>query len=301
MRAPTAFRHVALFYDDPDAVATQMADTIEHERRTGAAVLLSLPETLAAAVSERIGVDDRVTFLSSSDRYARPVTAMQALWNFTNASLADGATRVHSIGQISFDGSPTDDDWHWYERAANDVFADVPLTATCLFDTTSISPDTIACAHATHAEHIGQVDTSVRCDVERLLPRPVELPRRDADLSLDGVTRSGAARHALEFLGDDLAPDILERARLIVSELVTNAIVHGGGWADIRYWHEPNAVFMEVADDGAGVTDPFAALRPPAFPARGIGLWASQIEATRLHIAERASHGTIATAHITDT
>ncbi len=301
MTALSALRHVALFYDDTDAVATQIAGIIEQDRRTGAAVLLCVPDALAAAISERLGTDDGVTFLPSNERYARPVTAMQALWNFTHASLADGASRIHSIGRISFDGSPSDVDWHWYERATNDVFADVPLTATCLFDTTTISPDTIACAHATHAEHIGQIDTPGHCDVERLLPRPIELPQRDADLTLDGVTRSGTARHALELLDDDLAAGILERARLIVSELVTNAIVHGGGRADIRYWYESNAIFIEVADDGAGISDPVAALRPPSLPVRGVGLWASHVEATRLHVGERHPHGTIATAHVADT
>jgi len=298
MTAPATFRHVALFYDDTDTVAGQLADTIENDRCAGAAVLVCLPDVLAAAVSERIRVDDRVTFLPADNRYARPVTAMHALLNFTSAALADGATRVQSIGEIAFDGSPADDDWHWYERAANDVFAGVPMTATCLYDTNSVPPGTIACAHATHTEHLGQVDTPGRCDVERLVPRPIALPRRRADLTLDGVTRSGTARHALEPF-DHLAPDILDRARLIVSELVTNAVIHGGGKADVRYWHEPNAIFIEVADDGAGIDDPFATLRPPALPVRGFGLWASHIEATRLHVAARRPHGTIVTAHVT--
>jgi anti-sigma regulatory factor (Ser/Thr protein kinase) len=85
-----------------------------------------------------------------------------------------------------------------------------------------------------------------------------------------------------------------------VSELVTNAVIHGGGRADVRYWREPNTIFVEVADEGAGIDDPVAALRPPEFPLRGVGLWASNIEATRLHVAARHPHGTIVTAHFTD-
>ncbi len=143
-----------------------------------------------------------------------------------------------------------------------------------------------------HAEHIGEGHTPGRCDVERLLPSPVGLPQRAADLALDEVTRPAAARHALGRLDDVLAPGILERARLIASELVTNAIIHGGGRADVRYWHERDEVFIEVADDGPGIDDPFAALRPPALPVRGFGLWASHIEATRLHVAARHPHDT---------
>lgn len=297
MSAPTALRHVALFYDDTDAVVAQIADTIEQDLDAGTAVFVCLPDAVAAAVSESIGLDGRVTFLAADDRYARPVVAMQALWKFTNTALADGAPRVHSIGEVGFDGSPTDADWHWYERAINDVFADMALTGTCLFDRNRISPDTIACAHATHTEHIGQLETPRQCDIEELLPRPITLPPRRPDLALDGVTQSGAARHALERLGD-LASVIVDRARLVVSELVTNAIVHGAGRADIRYWQDPNGLFIEVADDGPGINDPLAALRPPDLPVRGAGLWISHIEATRLHVAPRRPRGTIATAHI---
>lgn len=298
MSAPTALRHAALFYDDTATVASQLADTIEQDLDAGTAVFVCLPDAFAAAVSERIGVQDGVTFLPADDRYTRPVVAMQALWNFTNTALADGAPRVHSIGEVGFDGSPTDADWHWYERALNDVFADMALTGTCLFDLNSISPDTIACAHATHTEHIGPVDTPRPCDVEQLLPLPIALPRRRADLTLEAVTQSGAARHALEQLGNDLERGLLDRARLVVSELVTNAVIHGGGRADVRYWQDPNGFFIEVADDGPGIDDPLAALRPPDLPVRGVGLWVSHMEATRLYVAERRPRGTIATAHI---
>ncbi len=301
MSAPAALRHVALFYDDTDTVAAQLADTIEQDLDAGTAVFVCLTDALAAAVSERIRVDEHVTFLPADDRYVRPVVAMQALWNFTNAALAGGAPRVHSIGEVGFDGSPTDDDWHWYERALNDVFADLALTGTCLFDLNSISPDTVACAHTTHTEHIGRVDTPRHYDVERLLPRPITLPPRQADLTLEAVTQSGVARHALERLGDDLEQDILDRARLVVSELATNAMVHGGGRADIRYWQDQKGLFIEVADDGPGIGDPLAALRPPDLPIRGVGLWASHLEATRLHVVERHPRGTVATAHIAAT
>jgi hypothetical protein len=63
---------------------------------------------------------------------------------------------------------------------------------------------------------------------------------------------------------------------------------------------EPKAIFIEVADDGAGIQDPFAALRPPALPVRGVGLWACHVEVTRLYIADRGPNGTIVTGHITD-
>jgi anti-sigma regulatory factor (Ser/Thr protein kinase) len=53
----------------------------------------------------------------------------------------------------------------------------------------------------------------------------------EAEVSAEVVPRPGAAaqaRRALEGLGDLLPPDKLEDVRLLVSELVTNSVVHAG-------------------------------------------------------------------------
>jgi anti-sigma regulatory factor (Ser/Thr protein kinase) len=44
----------------------------------------------------------------------------------------------------------------------------------------------------------------------------------------------GAARHTLDGLGDRLPQDVVERFQIVVSELVTNALLHAPDGADIR-------------------------------------------------------------------
>jgi len=44
----------------------------------------------------------------------------------------------------------------------------------------------------------------------------------------------GKARHALDGLGDGLPQDVAERSQVVVSELVTNAVIHAPRGADIR-------------------------------------------------------------------
>jgi CheY-like chemotaxis protein len=54
-------------------------------------------------------------------------------------------------------------------------------------------------------------------------------------------------------------PQVIEAALLVVSELVTNAITHGGGICELRLRRNPDALRIEVVDAGNGspsITDP---------------------------------------------
>lgn len=294
--------HLAVFYDDPAAIAECIAQTIEHDSRHGTAVLVCLPETLADAVVRHCGPDVDVTFLPADNRYARPIQAMRGLWDFTTKALDSGATRVHSIGQIGFSGAANDVEWHWYERAVNDVFAHLPLTATCLLDLRQLSPSNIERAMATHPVVKGDLppDCAVHheCDLETLVPAPLAVPTRPVDLSVDDLTDPRSARRALRQVLDDGHEHLADRAQVIVSELVTNAILHGDGHATLRCWTDEAGLTVQVSDDGPGIEDPFASLRPPALPVRGAGLWISHLEATQLSVARRDPHGTVVTARI---
>lgn len=294
--------HLAVFYEDAASVAECIAQTIEHDTRDGTAVLVCLPDTLAQHVARCCGSRDNLTFLPADSRYARPIQAMRDLWDFMTRALESGAPRVHSIGQIGFSGSATDVDWHWYERAANDVFADLPLTATCLFDLNQLSPSNIERAMATHPVVEGDVPRHGAvphdCDLESLVPSPLAVPTRPVDLSVDDLTDPASARRALRQVLDGGHQHLADRAQVIVSELVTNAILHGHGHASLRCWTDDAGLTLQVSDDGPGIDDPFASLRPPALPVRGAGLWISHLEATQLSVARRDPHGTVVTARI---
>ncbi len=53
--------------------------------------------------------------------------------------------------------------------------------------------------------------------------------------------------------GATLEPDQLDTARLLVSELVTNAVLHGRGTITLRVWLRADAVRVEVRDQGAEI------------------------------------------------
>src|SRR4051794_27464148 len=61
-----------------------------------------------------------------------------------------------------------------------------------------------------------------------------------------------AARHAIEHRFAELGPDRLADLALVVSELVTNAVVHGRGTITLKLQHDGDAVRGEVIDEGGG-------------------------------------------------
>lgn len=76
--------------------------------------------------------------------------------------------------------------------------------------------------------------------------RRLELPR-DAQAP-------AAARQAVDDLRDDFDADTVEDLRLLVSELVTNSVQHGGG-EQVTILIDPDlggTVRCEVIDDGSG-------------------------------------------------
>jgi anti-sigma regulatory factor (Ser/Thr protein kinase) len=84
-----------------------------------------------------------------------------------------------------------------------------------------------------------------------------------------------AARNALERLRDQISPDMLENARLLVSELTTNSVRHAGlpdGAAiTLRADLSSDRLRIEVTDDGPGF-DPEPG-RPSMYRTDGWGLY----------------------------
>jgi anti-sigma regulatory factor (Ser/Thr protein kinase) len=74
-----------------------------------------------------------------------------------------------------------------------------------------------------------------------------------------GPAAVGAARHAIdELAGHEPLPRV-DDLRLLVSELVTNSVLHGGAGPDDRvrlHVERPDhSIRVEVCDDGAGWTE----------------------------------------------
>ena len=111
-------------------------------------------------------------------------------------------------------------------------------------------------------------------------------------LSVDGGLGAAAEARAelTERLGPKLDPAVVQLARLLLSELVNNCVLHGaaaqpGTWIDITASVFPQTLRIEVSDGGPSFQH--EALMPPADQDSGRGLYLVEQMATRWGISER--------------
>jgi anti-sigma regulatory factor (Ser/Thr protein kinase) len=283
--------HRAVVYDDREVVAGALAQSVRDAVERGEGVLFSLDDRFRDVFADALGpTAEHVTFVPVEARYARPVEAMGSLWRFIRTAIAGGAAKIHAIGELPTDGGRLRDEWQWYEAACNEVLADIPLVATCLYDGTSIAASTKEAVARTHPEFIGGNGSGRPAeyrDGPPAMPAAPEPPAREADVALRGVADPATARHGVESLG--VSGELEERGRLVVTELVTNAIRHGGGSADVDVWWDDPALVLRVHDGGGGLDDPFATIRPVReWTVGGAGLWICNVECDDLAVRSDA-------------
>ena len=97
--------------------------------------------------------------------------------------------------------------------------------------------------------------------VEHLVELLEHVGRRDEDVrSLDiphDPIGSGLAREMVrETLAEWAMEGLLDEAELVVSELVTNAVTHGGSACRLELSHSSGALRIEVIDEGEGSPEP---------------------------------------------
>lgn len=120
------------------------------------------------------------------------------------------------------------------------------------------------------ASEVSAVNRGIRLLAEGLVPVPVN--SRGLVRALRGLARTTERRHGLrcEFSQAGPAPkvedDVASHVYRIAREAVANAVKHSGAQkVEIRLEHGPNAVHLEVCDDGVG-------MQPGGQASSGLGL-----------------------------
>jgi len=114
-------------------------------------------------------------------------------------------------------------------------------------------------------------------------PEPLELR---VDRSRESVSRARGALAA--WLEPHVEREELYRAKLLVSELVTNAVLHGQGEIEIRAGLDDDRILVEVIDQGQGFEHD---LRAHDFDTiGGRGLMIVEAEASRWGVHEGTTH-----------
>lgn len=266
------FVHPAFFYRSDEEYLAQLVPFVTDGLAAGQPVAVAVPEPRLAVLRQALGaVADHVTMIDMMRAGRNPGRIIAGVLR----RFADGhpGRHVRIVGEPIWPGR-TGTEYPacvQHEALINLAFAGRDVTIVCPYDTTRLSGDVVADAHATHPEiwQAGRRDPSDRYDPEGAIARyNLPLDGSPAGVRVVRVTSLDQLRGTRQMVTDHaalmgLGPQRTGDLALIAEELVVNSLLHGRGPAQVRLWGTDEHVVCEVGDRGQ-LSDPLAGRRPPA-------------------------------------
>jgi anti-sigma regulatory factor (Ser/Thr protein kinase) len=233
----------------------------------------------------RAELNDRAEAAQLADTFEwhpHPASRLRAFHEFVWDELESGAGQIRLAGEPVWQPEPPEfiREWQRYESALNAVLAPFPVSLMCLYDSARLQPSIIDGALRTHPT-IHRSGTQGASDdfedpeefLRRQNPSPPTPPAHAA--SLPNVADAQRSRRFLSetALRAGVPADRAADLNVAANEVLTNALVHGGG-ASMWAWTEGGRFVCHIEDRGRGITDPLAGYKPPSeHVANGRGLW----------------------------
>ncbi|MFF4585555.1 anti-sigma factor RsbA family regulatory protein [Streptomyces sp. NPDC001388] len=292
--APTAepFVHPALFYRGEEEYLRGTVPFVRDGLRAGEPVAVAVPGPNLAILRTALGGDAAdVRFLDMTEVGRNPGRIIpKVLRAFADAHRR---TRVRIIGEPIWAGRSSVEypACVQHEALINPAFQGRDVTILCPYDADRLPEQVLTDAYATHPVVIcgGKERSSSAYAPEQVIARYNEplartAPADELDFDADGLP--GARQFAVEWAARyGLSGVRLEDVALVVAELTTNSVVHGGGSGTVRVWSEGDQVVCEVRDRGQ-LSDPLAGRRPPSrdqLGGRGLLLVHCLADLVRIH------------------
>jgi anti-sigma regulatory factor (Ser/Thr protein kinase) len=277
------FTHPALFYRGVDEYLGRTVPFVVDGLKLDEPVAVAVPSANLAALRAAVAEhgDDltrRVQWLDMTEAGRNPGRIIPYVLRAFADRYRDGHVRV--IGEPIWAGR-TEAEYPacvQHEALINHAFRGRDVTILCPYDLDGLTEEVLLDAEATHpllmdATRSWPSDAYAPDEVVRAYDRPLpelpEPPRHDLETRNVRLARDTATTAAL---AAGVSPDQAEDVRLVVAELVTNSVEHGGGTARLRTWHVDGHFVCEVFDTGR-LANPLAGRIPvPPTSARGRGL-----------------------------
>jgi anti-sigma regulatory factor (Ser/Thr protein kinase) len=287
-----SFVHPALFYQGEKEYLHGTVPFIRDGLKAGEPVAVAVPGPNLALLKKALGEDgDQVKFLDMTEAGRNPGRIIpRVLRAFADAHRQ---TRVRIIGEPIWAGRSAVEypACVQHEALINPAFQGRDVTILCPYDADRLADQVLTDAYATHPVIIsgGREQSSTAYapeDVVASYNQPLEQPAAAEELAFQAGQLPKARRFAVEQAARfNLSGVRLEDVALIVAELTTNSVVHGGGSGTLRVWTDDGHVVFEVRDRGH-LHDPLAGRRPPArekLGGRGLLLVHSLADLVRIH------------------
>lgn len=292
------FGHPALFYRGEDEYLAGILPFVLGGLACEEPVALAVPGSRLALLRTALGeraAEVRFTDMAEAGRNPGRVIP-GVLRRFADAH---PGRRVRIVGERTWPArtSPEYPACVQHEALVNGAFGGRPVTVLCPFDASALAGDVLADARVTHPvvitaglpEPSGHFDPQaalVRCNEP--LPAAAHATVVPFDAHVLPDVRDFALREASEH---GMSAPLLQDLALVVSELTTNTVVHGGGTGTLLLWAEDGRLVCQVEDTGT-FTDQLAGrrpARPEQIGGRGLLLVHRLSDLVRSHTGDRGT------------
>lgn len=282
-----SFAHRAVLYSDDRSFVAQLAPFLHEGVQAGEAVLVCVPEPRTRLLQSALGSNaDGIRFENMVEVGRNPARIIPLWADFLSTSLHEGRA-VRGVGEPinEFRTAAEIDECLQHEQLLNVAFDKGPAwTLLCPYNSTNAAPHVLSGAHTTHPVVVGEREhayDSATYRVDRpkdgwldgpVLPTPEHIL---GELEFAGIEGTGDLRRSIAVLAREcgLRGERLGEFELVLSELLANSLMHGGGAGVVRVWRERDRMVCEVADAGF-IENPLAGrCRPLPEQVTGRGLW----------------------------
>jgi anti-sigma regulatory factor (Ser/Thr protein kinase) len=278
-------KHRALVYRDADRFIDAVGAFVRDGVERGESVLTALSAEKLDWLRHDLGADaPAVDFADERALYERHGPMLASVLDYLERHGTPGGGRVRIVAEQALAlRDPADVRAYMrYEAASNVAYARFDANVLCPYDAASLPDAIVRDALRTHPEVLD--DGAPRPSERYVDPRSFVRERAVVERVPAGVTpialelpddvagaRAFARAHA-EAAG---APtEAIEDLELAVSEVATNALVHGRGPRLVWCYVDHGDLVCRVHDAGPGPADPLQGYLPPDIRRlRGRGLW----------------------------
>jgi MEDS: MEthanogen/methylotroph, DcmR Sensory domain/Histidine kinase-like ATPase domain len=280
------YEHDALFYESEEELVASAEPFLRAALDRSEMVVLACADRNASLLADALQGHPRIGIVDRSEVYRRVPAAIAAYQRMAESHLAEGADRVRVVAEIDFDRDDWEE-WARFEALSNAVLEPYSLWALCLYDTRRLRPEVLKTAGRTHPRLMTAADRAPNPDYvspDRFLsefaaqPDPLEATAPAIDLT--GAISLHQLRQEVTALlaagSSPGPPDMVNGFVFAVSEVATNAMVHGRAPVRVRVWTAADRAVCTVTDHGDGFSDPFTGYQSRGHrnvEIEGQGLW----------------------------
>jgi anti-sigma regulatory factor (Ser/Thr protein kinase) len=302
------YQHEAFLYRGEAEFLAGTVPFIEAALAADEPVLVAVIKPRLDLIADALGDDAaRVSLVDMAELGANPARIIPAWRRFVDQHRAD-VRPVRGIGEPIWAGRrPTElVECQLHEALLNQAVEEqTRLWLRCPYDADVLDTPVIAEAHRSHpvladpsqpagsAEYGGPDHAVSLFGAE--LPEPATAPET---LAFDGAAlaavRALVVRHAADAGLDALRGGELA---LVMHEIASNSVRHGGGRGSLRVWRDSAGLVCEITDAGH-ITDPLVGRVMPSLDAAGgRGLWLANQLCDLVQVRSTAGGGTTVRIH----